>query len=378
MKAGGKISGKRIPICYVIDDLTPGAGTENQLRLLLQHLDRERFDPHLVLLRPTISAEDLASFQCPVVKLNGGSLFSLATWENVRTLARYLREHDIQILQLFFVDSRLLGTIVGRLTRVPRLVFCRREMGYWVNWKNRIMLRALARMSHFCLVNAGAIKAQVADVEQFPADRIKVIRNGADIGPELPRGVLQKKDLGLPDDAPLVGIVANVRPVKRHDLFLEMAEKMTSRDCRFLVVGAGPGIADFRAVVARSTVADRFHFHHTTRDVLEVMNLFDVAVLTSETEGLSNALVEYAFAGVPTVAFTVGGNPEVVAHGETGFLAELGDTSYLAERVDALLADKDLAQRMGEAARTRALAEFSVQRMVRETEAFYLSISAGI
>ena len=368
-------TGKKIRICYVIDDLTPGAGTENQLRLLLRHLDRERFEPHLVLLRPTISEDDLARFDCPVVKLSGGSIFSTGTWGNGRTLARYIREHDIDILQLFFVDSRLLGTLVGRPVGVPRLVFCRREMGHWVNWKYRIMLRVLAGMSHHCLVNAAAIKERVVGEERFPADRIRVIYNGADIGPEQPRGLLKKADLGLPDDAPVVGIVANIRPVKRHDLFLEMAEKMTDRSCRFLVVGAGAGLADLQARVAASTVAGRFHFHHTTRDLMEVMNLFDVAALTSESEGLSNALVEYAFAGVPTVAFTVGGNAEVVVEGETGYLAPLGDTDLLARRVDALLADPALAGEMGARARRRAFEKFSVKRMVDETEAFYLSIA---
>ena len=367
----------RIRVCYIIDDWTPGAGTENQLGLLLENLDRSRFVPHLVLLRPTGSRDDLNFEDCPILSLDVGSLLSLGAMRNALRLVKFLRSNRIHILQAFFFDSRVFGTLVARLAGVRRVVFCRREMGYWVTPAKLRVIRIMARLSHSCLVNAEAIRRLVARTEKFPPEKTRVIYNGVDKEPADGVNAPDRADLGLPDDAPVVGIVANIRPVKRHDLFLQMAEKVRNPECRFLVVGGGPGLAEFRARVVGSPVGERFHFHHTTSGIQHVMALFDVAVLTSQSEGLSNALVEYALAERPTVAFDVGGNGEVISAGETGYLVDFEDTQALADRVDSLLADPEKAQAMGQRAGQRARREFGIGRMVRETEDFYISILTG-
>jgi glycosyltransferase involved in cell wall biosynthesis len=97
-------------------------------------------------------------------------------------------------------------------------------------------------------------------------------------------------------------------------------------------------------------------------------------VLTSETEGLSNVLIEYAVAGLPAVAFDVGGNPEVIEDGETGYLVKPYDVNELAEKVDLLLSDPDLRRRLGRHASQRAQERFSAESMVRATETFYQEI----
>jgi glycosyltransferase involved in cell wall biosynthesis len=109
-------------------------------------------------------------------------------------------------------------------------------------------------------------------------------------------------------------------------------------------------------------------------DVPELLAGVTVSVLPSLTEGLSNTLLESLATSVPVVATNVGGNPEIVEHGSTGFLVPPRDAAALAGAVGALLSDPARAARMGEAGRRRVEEHFSLEAMVRKTERLYESL----
>jgi glycosyltransferase involved in cell wall biosynthesis len=188
---------------------------------------------------------------------------------------------------------------------------------------------------------------------------------------------LTRADLGLPDDAPVVVLVANLRPVKRIDRFIDMAAQVVEKrpDTRFAILGAG----ELRESLARQAVdlglGDRVHFAGSVPEVGPYLELFDVGVLTSESEGLSNTLIEYSYYSLPAVAFDTGGNSEVVEEAVSGFLVPEGDLSAMADRVLRLLGDSDLKRRMGQAGRARVEELFSPERRLAEFEEFFLSIT---
>jgi glycosyltransferase involved in cell wall biosynthesis len=173
---------------------------------------------------------------------------------------------------------------------------------------------------------------------------------------------------------PVVGIVANLKPIKKIDVFLRAAARLKSSDSHFIILGWGPLKTELVNLTHKLGLSSRVHFYSTADQAHEVINLFDVGVLTSESEGLSNVLIEYALAGIPAVAFDTGGNNEVVVDGQTGYLVTGLDETALAERIDFLIENRETARKLGAAAQRRACEVFAVKTMIDKTGQFYLEI----
>ena len=364
---------KPITVAYLIDNFIQGGGTENQLRILLQNIDRDRFRPLLITLRPA-SVSSLPKLDCPVLHLGLSRLISLKTIMAIRQLSHVLKEENVRILQLFFIDSNIVGALAGRLAGVKRMIIGRRDMGWWYNFWRLSITNWLNRKVDCCIANARAVKDVVARVEHIPSENIRVIYNGLEALKQESDAAIVRREIGLPPTLPIVGIVANIKPIKRIDRFLDIVEELRDTNAHFLIVGTGVQEEEMRTRVRETGLEDRVHFHSTTSQVFDVMKLFSVGLLTSETEGLSNVLIEYALAEVPALAFDTGGNGEVIVDGKTGYVVPCYDTARLAERVRSLLNDPDKIAAMGKRAREAALERFTVERMVKETEDYYLQI----
>ena len=141
-----------------------------------------------------------------------------------------------------------------------------------------------------------------------------------------------------------------------------------------MIIGKGPLQAELEQQCAKMSLKDRVHFHYTVENTHDIISLFDIGVLASESEGLSNVLIEYALAGVPSVAFDTGGNPEVIADGETGYVVENGKNADMAEKIETLLENETLRREFSQRARARAESLFTVREMVKKTEDFYRRI----
>lgn len=365
--------GRKITVVFLIDLLLKSGGTENQLKTLIRGLDRTRFRPLLVTSRPgSVSYfEDVA---CPVYNLDIRSLFSFGMIRGVWKLCRLLKKEQVDILQMFFIDSNIIGVIAAKLAGTKRLIISRRDLGLWYHWKHLKATNFLNRYTHYCIANAEAIKQVVDENETLKNDRIKVIFNGMDIAKTDQAEPIESSEIGVPENAPVVGIVANLRTVKRIDRFIEMATKIKNPDAHFVIVGEGYMEQDLKRMAAESSIPDRIHFYYTTTRTMSVMKRLRVGVLTSESEGLSNVLIEYALNGVPAISFDTGGNAEVINDDETGYIVPAYDIDLLAEKVDYLLAHSDRAKEMGKLAASRARELFSVNQMVAETEEFYINI----
>ncbi len=362
----------KIPVAYFLDRYGKGGGTENQLAILLRNIDHSRFTSHLVSLRPAEVSSTL-EVDCPTCFLNVQRLASFGAIVGLFKFVRYLKRNRIKILQLYFQDSNILGALAGRLAGVRNIVVNRRDMGWWYStpalaWTNRVN-----RFTKYCLANAEAVRQNVHKYEPFSLDQIKVIHNGVDHEPANVKTII-RQDLNIPEAAPVVGIVANLKRIKRIDLFLRVADRIENKSTHFVIVGVGPDEDALRAQAEASSLNGRVTFYQTVDHVFDVMSLFDVGVLTSETEGLSNVLIEYALASRPAVAFDTGGNNEVIEHGETGFVIADDNEELMARRIDELLADANRRDEMGRRARERALERFSRKRMVSRMENFYTEI----
>ena len=151
---------KPIPIVYVIDHFYRGGGTENQLAILIDNMDRAKFTPYVFNLRP--KEPDMSiEIDCEVEYLNVESLFSLAALRAILKMRRHLKQNDVKIVQVYFMDSRAVGVMAGRLAGIRNIVACRRDMGWWHTPKKMFVMRTLGRFARYCLVNANIIKKMV-------------------------------------------------------------------------------------------------------------------------------------------------------------------------------------------------------------------------
>ncbi len=362
----------KVRIGYVIDRLAPGGGTENQLIQLLRNIDRERFTPIVFNLRP--ESYGTVDLDCEKIFLNVESITSPSTVSAFFRMTKMFKSKNLDLLQLYFYDGRLLGTLAGRLAGIRPLVFCRREMGWWYTKSKLYVTRRTAALSHYCLVNANCIKDLVTRTENFPADKIEVIYNGVDLKLSPPDQRPSLAEFGIPEGSPVIGVVSNFRRVKRIDRFIEVAARIKNKETHFLIIGKGELRAELEQLAKDRGIDNRVHFHYTIDKTHDLISRFAIGILSSESEGLSNVLIEYAMAGIPAAAFNVGGNPEVIADGQTGIIVENDDIEGMAARIDELMENKTQHEKYSCTAKKRAEELFSVGAMVRKTEDFYLNI----
>lgn len=345
---------------------SPHGGTEGQVRLLLSHLP-EGVEAELWVVHRSTFLER-AEFPCPTRSLRLGRLSRPWTWLRVRRLARDVVRGGFHLVATYMGDASLIGPVLGRLAGVP-VVIGRRDLGFWHTPRMTSLLRRAGRIADGWVANANAVRDHVLEDEHAAPGDVAVVHNGqAFAGLDGPRRPGVREALGIPPDATVVILLANLKGLKRQGDLVEAAGRLVGRfpSLHVLLVGGGPS-DDLRAAAARCGLGSRLTVHHAQGGALDLVREAAVGVLCSETEGLSNAVLEYMACGLPVVATKVGGTPELVLDGETGLLYPPGDVEALVRALASLLADEPRRARMGAAGRARFHERFGLPRMVRET-----------
>lgn len=367
-------------IMYLVDYYEgPQGGTEGQLLQLIQHLDRSRYEPAVTVLRSS-SYIERNQLPCPVTVLGVTKLASMRSILRVLGYALRLRRENYELVHCFFNDASLIAPPLLRIFGV-RVVVSRRDLGFWYTLWNLAVLRLVAPFVERYVANGQAVKRMVQQREWVPSGKITVISNGY-----IPRAensaeaVSAKRLSGVPDRVSVVGIVANLRPIKRIDTLIEAFALINREypDARLVIVGGdgpsqgGKSIREELEGLARLLrIRERVIFTGRVEDPGPYIRRFNVAVLCSESEGFSNSVMEYMQAGRPIVCTDTGGNPELVHDNCNGLLIPVGDVRALADRLIRLLSDSELARRLGEAARETVRSSYTHTRMVTEQMACY-------
>jgi glycosyltransferase involved in cell wall biosynthesis len=229
------------------------------------------------------------------------------------------------------------------------------------------------------LVTCGeAMQRKLVEEHGFPRAEVASIPTGIDF--EVFRPQRQRRDmrdaLDLPHEAFVVLMVAVIRRVKRHEIALRgFAEFRGKRpDAVLLLCGEGPMQAAMQALCAELGIADAVRFLGHRNDVPDVMQAADVLLLTSESEGVPQAVTQGLGLGMPVVATRVGGVPELIADGETGLLVPPEQPSAVAAALARLAGDPALARRLGDNGRRHALERYSLGAMLDATERMYSEV----
>lgn len=223
-----------------------------------------------------------------------------------------------------------------------------------------------------------AVRDVVLEREGVEKNRTVVINNGVDLEyRQSGRQEETRQELGFKKDNLVLGMVANYnRPVKGVTNFLDAIPAIISEvpSARFIFVGGGKEEGALRDKARALGIEPYIVLTGYQKDVRRYYEIMDISVLTSFSEGLSITLLESMNYGIPIVATRVGGNPEVVVEGETGYLVPVKDNRLLINRIVKLLKDHDLRRRMGDEGRNRAERSFQLRDVANK----YMEIYRGL
>ena len=235
-------------------------------------------------------------------------------------------------------------------------------------WKRTLVNPLLARMIDGIVSISENTRKAMIEFDRLPGERIKVIHNGVDL--DKVRGVAdireKRAELDIPDGYDVVGTAARFDEVKNLPMMLRAFRHVVAARPNTLLLIAGTGnLGNALKNLARELgIEKKVRFVGLRHDLPDILRVLKVFLLTSFTEGVSITLLEAMSNGIPAVVTQVGGNPEVVIDGETGFLVLLGDDRNMASRVLELLNNLELASKMGANGMARVETHFSFNRMM--------------
>jgi L-malate glycosyltransferase len=368
-------------VLHLINSFDAG-GTERQAVELLNRLDEKRFDARLAVLgwRGPLRRQIVERYpHAPEFPLDG--FFNANAVKQLLRLRRMLIEKRIAVLHTHDFYSGALGVTAARLGGV-KVIAAQRHMRLSDrrihDWGTRYIHRLATRL----LVNAEGIRDHILKMGSADPGKIVVIHNGLDtpLQNEMEARALRGRrragllaELGLGAGAKVVGCVAGLRPVKGHRYLLEAAAKVMKADARvhLVLVGAGELRGAIAAQVERLGIGARTSLLGHREDSAQLAAAFDVAVLASLSEGLPNAVMEAMAAGAPVVATAVGGVPELIEDGETGFLVPPANSEALAERIEYALSQTGATGMIAMRGRQFIIERFGMERMVASVERLY-------
>lgn len=342
----------------------PVGGAETLLANLVRRIDRSRFAPEIVCLKQRGPLGDELASELPVHSE------LLAHKLDVRVLLRLCRlfrsRRTDAVVTVGAGDKMFWGRLAAKLAGVPVVASALHSTG-WPDSVGRLN-RLLTPLTDAFIAVAQTHAEFLVQRLRFPHNKVVAIANGIDVERFAPRDARPTRDaLGIEHDAPVMGIVAALRPEKNHALFLTGARRILDQlpRARFLVVGDGDRRAALEQLASQLRIAHATRFVGSRSDIPELLAAIDVLALTSHNEASPVSILEAMAAERPVVAANVGSVAELVVDGETGRLFPAGNVGALVEAAIPLLTDGPRRRRMGQAARRKVLRQGSLDSMVQ-------------
>ncbi len=368
---------KKIKILYCIEYLNFG-GTEKQLISLINGLNRNKFQPHLCCLRDSIigkyrrhEALDLFNkIKCPKIQLDFISFRKIQSVIDLVKLIKFIWRYKIDVVQTYFQDPSVLGLIAAKLSGVKHVIACFRDMGFWIDKEYYLKMKIVYNFCSAYISNSLAVKNFYINSYNLSDDKFSIIYNGIKI--EDFKSINRNKEQDFKDI--IVGIVANLnREVKRVDIFLKAAAYVLRRTngIRFIVAGDGELKEGLIELAKELGIYRNVRFLGRVENIPQLLSRIDIGVISSDSEGFSNAILEYMAAGIPVVATDSGGNREIIKQGVNGYLVPVGDFIMMGDFILSLISKNKTRFRMGQNARKMVSEKYSINKSIIKYEHCY-------
>jgi glycosyltransferase involved in cell wall biosynthesis len=375
----------KIRILYIIDSLLNNAGTENHLLQLIKNLDKSRFKCYVFALKN--KQIFMQKFIAAGAEIFPFSLKRIYDYHAVRIgikLIIFLKKEKIDIVQTFHIGSDIYGTLVSKIAGVSAIISSRRDLGFCENKSYYTFLRRLLNlMVSKTICVSHSVRNTIINREKIKIKKIVTIYNGVDLNifKNSVNKELKAKEIGLNPNVPIIGTIANIRPIKGLEYLIHAAQRVLSEfpDAQFIVAGGCvPGSEKYynylKSLIIDNNLKHNFFFLGERKDAKEIISILDIFVLPSLSEGFSNTVIEAMAMGKPVVATNVGGNPEAVLPNINGILVHSRDAEAISKAVIKLITTKNLVKRMGNNGRKRVEEFFKLDSMIKEMEKLYSAL----
>jgi glycosyltransferase involved in cell wall biosynthesis len=347
-------------------------GAERSLLLLLDGIDRERYEPLLIIPGEGLMEERAAGLSIPVRRLSRESivperplLSRAAYFPRIRGLLKRERPDLVYIN----TAAHTAPLFAARSLRLPTIVHVRESESYFSyrTLLGRARITGLVRFpDRFIAVSAAT--GEMLLRSGVSGSKIKVVHNGVDVDsyrPDEESRIAARRSLGVGESELLVGFLGQLIPRKGGDIFLRAARLVHERhpESRFLIVGGPTGSEHHRSLVELGIelgLERKLTFIDFQSDVRPYYGAMDLFVNSSRREPFARVNLEAMAIGTPVVATDVGGNGEAVTDGECGYVVDPENPALLAEGICKLLARPELRRTFGEAARARVCDRFTI------------------
>ncbi|MCR5164988.1 MAG: glycosyltransferase [Thermoguttaceae bacterium] len=305
-------------------------------------------------------------------------------WQCMHRIGRLWRKYNVRFVHahqytpyFYAMGAR------GFFRRKPPILFTEHGRFYpdLPNWKHKYFNHLLMSPVDRVTAVSQSVGDAIIQNEGIPADRVQIIRNGVDENRFIQNRFTEEQKKALRDslgltDEHVILFTARLDPIKDHATALRAMKRLQSMAGEsqkpvLLLAGNGPELEPLQAMISEMHLEKRVRLLGERTDVSDLLQIADVFLLTSKSEGIPLTILEAFASNVPVVATNVGGIPEVVSNGENGLLAESGDWEQIAAHLNVLLYDQPWAKMIAQNARVRFEAEFTERKMLAEYQKLY-------
>ena len=291
-----------------------------------------------------------------------------------------IRQNRPDIVHTHLFKSDLHGRLAARMAGVPVVISTLHNCHNWA--RNPILgnlYGANARLADHLIAVSDEVRDYSIRYTHVDPKKTTTIANAIPLARfENKRAEGQKirEEFNVPENSPLLGIVARLTEQKDHDNFLHAAQRILqdAPEARFLIVGDGPLAESLKALAATLKIQNSVIFTGNRKDIPSVLAALDILVFSSRWEGLPVALLEGLASSLPVVATNVGGVPGVIQHGVTGLLVPPSNPDALASSCLSLIKDTSLRGKIAQAGYEHVQANYGMDGMVNRTVALYQSL----
>ena len=354
-------------------------GVDRYIRMLLKYLDKNKFE-NILVCSQDFRKEDYEGLADAFEQIEMERAIGKNDLKAIGKVRKFIKKYNPDIV---YAHSSKAGA-VARVADIGLKNYCVYNPHGWAfnmrcSNKKKAMYAAIEKLAApFCdkiICISDAEKQSALDKNICKEGKLQVIFNGVDVDAYKAgaHGVVKRADLGIPDDAFVVGMVGRVSPQKAPDVFIRMAKLMNDKipNAYFIIVGNGMLENEIREYAEAQGFSDRLHITGWVDNPMSYVELFDVGCLLSRWEGFGLALPEYMMAGKPIVATSVDAIPNIIKDGENGLLVNVDDYQMACDKVLKIWEDEKLKKMLIDNGIHMVNSRFDARRMGKEHEEMF-------
>lgn len=369
----------KIRVLHVVLSMETG-GLENGIVNLVNHSDKERFEVDILCLRHRGELADRISN--PNSKVIFDDKAGEGIWASIKKIVQTCKLGNYHIVHSHGFTTMLTSYIAKLISPYPMIINGEHGTLYHDSLKQRLIQKFLFMKMDLNLSVSQDLKETIISAFSIHKDNFHTIINGVDTDKFSNTGDLSsifRQSLDIKDDDLIIGSVGRLVPVKNYPSLINAFSMLLKShpDCHLVLAGDGVERELLKSHIDELGLQDKIHLLGRRDDIPSLMNQFDLFVLPSFSEGLSNTLLEAMSCGTPVIASDVGGNKEIILEGTTGYLYPSDDATSLANILKSLASNQALIKQLSDNARKHICHRFSIESMVRNYEDTYLNLIAN-